>query len=67
MPWSTYVTSVGGLETTGPGERGCRLRVLTAAELSGPFEPEEWPHVFAVDVAYWRPANLGEALFDYWD
>ncbi|MEV4603512.1 hypothetical protein AB0K15_39805 [Amycolatopsis sp. NPDC049253] len=42
------------------------FRVLTAAELSRPFNAEEWPHVFAADVAYWRPANLSEALFNYW-
>jgi len=44
---------------------GCR--VLTPAELDGPFDAEAWPHVSSRDIAYWRPATLGEALFNYWD
>ncbi|WP_328606678.1 hypothetical protein OG943_43400 [Amycolatopsis sp. NBC_00345] len=43
------------------------FQVLTPAELDGPFDPAAWPHVLASDVKYWRPGNLGEALFNYWD
>lgn len=43
------------------------FQVLTPAELDGPFDHAAWPHVTAYDVKYWKPANLGEALFNYWD
>jgi hypothetical protein len=42
-------------------------RVLTAVELNGRFDETEWPGISAADIAYWRPATLGEALFNYWD
>jgi hypothetical protein len=42
-------------------------RVLTTAELDAPFEPADWPHLATGDVRYWRPATVGEALFNYWD
>jgi hypothetical protein len=43
------------------------FQVLTPGELEGPFDPGAWPHVNAYDVKHWKPANLGEALFNYWD
>lgn len=43
------------------------FRVLSKAELDSPFVPAEWPRLSARDVEYWRPATLGEALFNYWD
>lgn len=43
------------------------LRVLTKADLAAGFTPADWPHVTAADVRYWRPATVGEALFNYWD
>ncbi|WP_067830849.1 hypothetical protein [Actinomadura kijaniata] len=43
------------------------LRVLTPSELNGPFDAASWPHVLSNDITYWKPATLGEALFNYWD
>jgi hypothetical protein len=43
------------------------FRVLTATELNGTFDAAAWPEVLASDIKYWRPGNLGEALFNYWD
>ncbi|MER7858327.1 hypothetical protein ABTX61_04435 [Amycolatopsis japonica] len=42
-------------------------RVFARAELEGPLDQAEWPWVDEDDVRYWRPDNLGEALFNYWD
>ncbi|MFD2472527.1 hypothetical protein [Amycolatopsis silviterrae] len=44
-----------------------QFRVLTPAELERSFAAEEWPHITRSDVAYWKPATIGEALFNYWD
>jgi hypothetical protein len=43
------------------------FQVLTPAELNGPFDAAAWPGVPSDDIKYWRPGNLGEALFNYWD
>lgn len=43
------------------------FRVLTPAELNGPFDAAAWPEVLASDIKYWQPESLGEALFNYWD
>ena len=43
------------------------FRVLTAHELSAPFDATAWPDISAEDVRYWKPATLGEALFNHWD
>lgn len=43
------------------------FRLLTPAELNGRFVAEDWPEVLAHDIKYWRPANLGEALFNHFD
>ncbi|RAS68447.1 hypothetical protein C8D87_102512 [Lentzea atacamensis] len=42
-------------------------QVLTPSELNGPFDATTWPHISSNDITYWRPASLGEALFNYWD
>lgn len=42
-------------------------RVLTAAELGEPFEPEAHPRLNPTDVEYWKPETVGEALFNDWD
>lgn len=44
-----------------------RFNVLTKAELDGPFHEEDWPDITPYDIRYWRPATVGEALFNYWD
>jgi len=38
---------------------------LSAAELAGPFSAKS--HVRASDIRYWKPGNLGEGLFNWWD
>lgn len=43
------------------------FQVLALSELSSPFDAAAWPGVLPRDVKYWRPRNLGEALFNYWD
>ncbi|MFI6521346.1 hypothetical protein ACIBF1_37735 [Spirillospora sp. NPDC050679] len=43
------------------------FRTLPLPALNGPFHAANWPHVSADDIKYWRPNNLGEALFNYWD
>ncbi|MBE1499659.1 hypothetical protein H4696_006759 [Amycolatopsis lexingtonensis] len=43
------------------------FEVLPPSELNGPFDPADWPDVRSDDMKYWRPGNLGEALFNYWD
>ena len=43
------------------------FRVLDAAELNGVFDPTAWPGSDPHDLRYWKPATLGEALFNYWD
>jgi hypothetical protein len=43
------------------------VRVLTKAELDAPFETTDWPDVLLSDIRYWKPATVGEALFNYWD
>lgn len=43
------------------------FQVLTPSELRGPFDATAWPDVESDDITYWRPRNLGEALFNYWD
>ncbi|WP_236725499.1 hypothetical protein [Amycolatopsis orientalis] len=42
-------------------------RIFTCAELHGPLDLAAWPWVDEDDVRYWRPENLGEALFNFWD
>jgi hypothetical protein len=42
-------------------------RVLTPSELDRPLDPAAWPHLSSEDVEYWQPANVGAALFNYWD
>lgn len=54
-------------ELTGALTGEGRFTVLTAAELDRPFMAAEWPALSADDVRYWKPASLGEALFNYWD
>ncbi|MBB5805933.1 hypothetical protein F4560_005701 [Saccharothrix ecbatanensis] len=44
-----------------------RFRLLTPDELNGEFDAEDWPEILAYDIKYWRPANLGEALFNHFD
>ncbi|QVQ52686.1 hypothetical protein J4H86_02310 [Spiractinospora alimapuensis] len=43
------------------------FRVLLPSELKGPFDATAWPDIDPQDVTYWRPRDLGEALFNYWD
>ncbi|WP_067478630.1 hypothetical protein [Nocardia amamiensis] len=43
------------------------FQVLTTAELDGPFDAAAWPGLDPADIKYWKPATLGEALFNYWD
>lgn len=43
------------------------VRVLAAADLMVPFDPADWPTVSPDDVMYWKPATIGEALFNHWD
>jgi hypothetical protein len=43
------------------------LRVLTKADLDARFTAADWPHLTTDDIRYWRPATVGEALFNYWD
>ncbi|MFC9970044.1 hypothetical protein ACFVH6_03980 [Spirillospora sp. NPDC127200] len=43
------------------------FRTLSLPDLNGPFQAANWPHVSVDDIKYWRPDNLGEALFNYWD
>ncbi|MFE3171080.1 hypothetical protein ACFXPA_26085 [Amycolatopsis sp. NPDC059090] len=44
-----------------------QFRVLTPADLERSFKAEDWPHLTRSDIAYWKPATVGEALFNYWD
>lgn len=43
------------------------FRVLTPAELAAPFDARTWPGYHPADLKYWAPADLGDALFNYWD
>jgi hypothetical protein len=43
------------------------FQVLIPTELNCPFDAAVWSEVPASDIKYWRPGNLGEALFNYWD
>lgn len=43
------------------------FQVLTATALSGPLDRKAWPRVHRSDIRYWKPRNLGEALFNFWD
>lgn len=43
------------------------LEVLAAVDLNGPFDAAAWPDIDPADIKYWKPATLGEALFNYWD
>ncbi|WP_186382326.1 hypothetical protein [Amycolatopsis rhizosphaerae] len=43
------------------------VRVLTEAELDSSFDLAKWPEIVPDDVTYWKPATVGEALFNYWD
>ena len=43
------------------------FRVLTPADLAGPFDARTWPGYQPADLKYWAPADLGEVLFNYWD
>ncbi|ONF62791.1 hypothetical protein [Amycolatopsis keratiniphila] len=42
-------------------------KVFSRADLEGPLVLEEWPYMSYSDVTYWKPGNLGEALFNCWD
>lgn len=42
-------------------------RIFTRAELQGSLNLAAWPWIDEDDVRYWRPDNLGEALFNWWD
>ncbi|MET9261000.1 hypothetical protein [Amycolatopsis sp. NPDC004079] len=44
-----------------------QFRVLAPADLERSFKAEDWPHLTRSDIAYWKPATVGEALFNYWD
>lgn len=41
--------------------------MLTTADLNSPFDSAAWPDIDRADIDYWKPATLGEALFNYWD
>jgi hypothetical protein len=43
------------------------FQVLGRSELEGRFRSAEWPDIHPSDIASWRPGNLGEALFNFWD
>jgi hypothetical protein len=43
------------------------FRVLTTSDLNAPFDAAAWPGIGAADIKYWKPATVGEALFNYWD
>ena len=43
------------------------FRVLSKDTLDGPFDAAGWPDLLASDVKHWKPATVGEALFNYWD
>ncbi|MEV0361812.1 hypothetical protein [Nocardia fusca] len=43
------------------------FEVITAACLDSPFDAAAWPRIDPGDIEYWKPATLGEALFNYWD
>ncbi|MGW3995582.1 hypothetical protein ACWEF6_19000 [Amycolatopsis sp. NPDC004772] len=43
------------------------FRVLTPADLAGPFDADTWPGYAPEDLKYWAPADLGEVLFNYRD
>lgn len=43
------------------------FRVLTKNDLDRPFRAADWPSMSASDINYWKPATVGEALFNYWD
>ncbi|NDY89893.1 hypothetical protein [Ideonella livida] len=42
------------------------VNLLTPAQLAGPVDPG-WPGCAAADLHYWRPTQLGQALFHWWD
>ncbi|RSD10503.1 hypothetical protein [Amycolatopsis eburnea] len=42
-------------------------RVLTPADLAGPFDARVWPGYHPGDIEFWAPGDLGETLFNYWD
>jgi hypothetical protein len=44
-----------------------KFRILTLAELAGPFDASQWPAITSYDANFWKPESLGEALFNYWD
>lgn len=41
--------------------------ILTAAELTRPFDAAAWPELEEADIRYWKPETVGDALFNYWD
>jgi len=41
--------------------------VLTKNDLDRPFRAADWPSMSSSDINYWKPATVGEALFNYWD
>lgn len=43
------------------------FEVLTPADLNGPFDAATLLDLDLADIKYWKPATLGEALFNYWD
>lgn len=42
-----------------------RIRVLSKHELAAPFTARS--DFSPSDIAYWKPATLGDALFNWWD
>ncbi len=43
------------------------VRILSRTDLEGPLVPADWPDLSPYDIRGWRPDNLGEALFNWWD
>jgi hypothetical protein len=43
------------------------FQVLTPADLNAPLHAPNWPNLYPSDIKYWKPENLGEAIFNYWD
>ncbi|MEU6559421.1 hypothetical protein [Nocardia nova] len=43
------------------------FEILTATELTRPFDAAAWPQLDRADIRYWKPETVGDALFNYWD
>ncbi|MFC3450468.1 hypothetical protein [Amycolatopsis speibonae] len=61
----TFVDEPGLLAVLGELLPGHRL--YTRAELDAPIDLSAPPWVNDREARYWRPGNLGEALFNFWD